>query len=1124
MAVSDWISRLFSSGNAQGLSGESAGLEPGAPWFDGRLQRHRAGGDMIADPTLIWQPTSGTGLAAHLRARTRDNPADFTDVLIVVNSADWSKSLNQLQEPWADTAARALDTQFDQLSREASFPLLFASRGLCFHVIADGGPEMAGENYNLDPGEFVTGLLPNHYTAPSPTSRPVVAVHLNLPDVWEGYKEVGRLHSDQVSFTLGNHWLDSYSHFTLKEPGLYRLQQYLDGSFVHIIDPDLQARYSVVSNQEAGANVLTLMDANGEVIAHLILALMDSIVQEDPSPPSSAASLPGIALPTPVVAEPTPSFIGNGSLESLGHKTIVPESVQEQIFTLKERGALLQKVHFHKFMRGYDVYVSGNGNLTTRTMDRAATFQVRANQVSLVVHKPEVRVDGAATPLETPQPVRGNLSLQVGPHLLEYRDLSNIVQEPGWPYLGEILRPATSTHMVFGGTYGIGRDRRNKVQLPDEPHNDNIAWLDNSNSGVIRARSGEIRKSQFYTDSIMVASKHAEIDLANEPALTSIAKHCYSYVRREGRVHSLVPTKQDGDRTMVLQSGDEILVGNCLFSVSYGSETGTTPPKAVPPPPKLTAESLAKAADGDTWADSVEESTSDRERRRAQRRGKPPASLIDEILNSRSNAGDTRGPESQRKPQPNTATPSLDALLNARKPPQTTDLPAAAGLGEEGLPPRQPRITSHGYDSLMGLEVSRPDVLELDETPEPSATFQEPQAFSQEPPAISQEPLQARVPAPIQESGYITDESGVLYGLPGPTAPRQDFDVMGDEAETHERLVQVESTERDGALLDGNTFDDSYDDSFDDHGLQEDQVEETGDPATDLPGPSVLSPPGVQDFVAELRQQIAELRQEEDKAPASLQVPKVASSAPKQTTQATFIPEYTGVAIVDEDEIQLQLARPARLLHIGWALSGEVTIGNHYGCDVVVPENRMEAHQVFEEQTYCSLRIRGHRGKIELLSEYQARLSQNGESISKGKGLDDVLIEIIRRDEDGDEDFAVLLALDPTTEVPDPRGRLLAIDLSDRIVASLFTQGLPLGTDHRVRMGPIVATLHFDGSGAKMMDYLESYQLGPGRFAPFFLRKAGQRFQTVPEDGRPIQLEPGDELMAGVAVYRFEMR
>ncbi len=973
MAVSDWISRLFTSGNAQGLSGESAGLEPDAAWFDGRLQRHCADGDLIADPTLIWQPASGSGLASHLRSRTRDTTADFTDVLIVINSADWSRSLTHLQEPWTDTAARALDKQLDQLSTDEAFPLLFAARGLCFHLIADGGPEMAGESYGLEPGEFVTGLLPNHYTGPSETSRPVVAVHLNLPDVWEGYKEVGRLYSDQVSFTLGTHWLDNFSHFAFKEPGLYRLQQYLDGSFVHIIDPDLQARYSVVSDQEAGANVLTLMDMNGEVIAHLILALLDSVVSEEPSAPSSATSLPGIAMPTPVLAEPMPSFTGLDSLESMGHKTIVPESIQQRIFTLRESGALLQKVHFHNFMQGYDVYVSGNGALTTRTLDRAATFQVRANQVSLVVHKPQVRVDGTTIALETPQPILGDLSLQVGPHVLQYRDLSS-TQTPGWPYLGEILRPATRTHMIFGGTYGIGRDRQNKVQLPDEPHNDNIAWLDNSSSGVIRSRSGEINKNQFYTDSIMVASKHAEIDLANEPELTSIAKHCYTYVRRQGQVHPLVPTKQDGNRTLLLQSGDEILVGNCLFSVSYGSKGENTPKKT------FTAASLAKAADGDSWADSTKEDTLDRERRRADRSSKPPASLIDEILNARSGAGDTPNLESPSRPPSSAPKPSLDPLLNPSQAPKTTDLPAAAGLGEEGLPPEMPRITSHGYDSLMGLDPNSPSVLQV------------------------------------------------------------------DEEETPQRPDPLAGTKRDDS--------------------------------------AVFNPHDVQDFIA----------------------------------------EQVGVAIVDEDEIQHQLASPARLVHIGWALSGEVTIGNHHGCDVVVPENQVQAGQLFEEQTYCSLRVRGQRGNIELLSADQARLSRHGESISKAKGLDEVLIEIIRRDEDGDEDFAVQLELEPKTEVPDPRGRLLAIDLSNRIVASLFTQGLPLGTKHRMRLGPIVATLHFDGVGAKIMNYLESYQLDSGLFAPFFQRKPGQSFQTLPQDGRPIQIQPGDELMAGVGVYRFELR
>lgn len=1113
MAVSDWISRLFSSGNAKGLSGEESALEPDAPWFDGRLRRHQAGGDLISDPTLIWSTANGTGLMQHLRARTADQAADFSDILVVVNAADWARGMEQLQEPWSDRAARSLETAFDTMSHDGTITLAFAARGLSFRLIADGGPEMVGEDYGLEPGEFVTGLVPNLYTAPKVSSRPVVAIHLNLPDVWDGYREVGRLYSDQVSFTLGNHWLDSFSHFALQEPALYRLQQYLDGNLVHIIDPDLQSKYQVVNNQDAGANVLTIMDSDGEVVAHLVLALMDSIVPDDrepePAPAPAAAQPPGIEMPTPVVPEPTPSFIG-GNLDTLGHKTIVPESVQERILALKERGALLQKVHFHKFMKGYDVYVSGNGNLTTRTQDRAATFQVRQNQVSLVVHRPEVLVDGRPAPLETPRRLEDSVTLKVGPHELRYNDLTRFSATQGWPYLGEILRPSSSNHLVFGGTYGIGRDRRNKVQLPDEPHNDNIAWLDNSDSGVIRARSGEIRKSQFYTDSIMVASRHAEIDLAGDPALTNIAKHCYTYVRRGDRLFPLVPTKQQGERSLALEVGDEILVGNCLFVANYGPDAAAAPPPP-PPPPKLTAESLARAADGDTWADSVEPSQ-ERDTRRQARSGKAPASLIDEILNARPKR-DTRSPDLPKGD--GDQTPSLDALLNERRTPKPDDIPAAAGLGEQGLPPALPEITRHGYDSLMGLDPSEPDVLEveselddeLDGGPEVEIEGDLEDQLSVPPPP--------RVHTLDQED--FTDEAGALFGLPAPDSPRQDFDVVGDSPQTPERMVEIEDSERDGPVYDGALSEAPA------HPSAPELAEDLSDPETELPGPSVLEPPklaALPEFAAP---------QAPVDAPA-VEPPAVVPPAPKPPApkprgeDLTVIPDPEGVAVVDEEGVQVQLARPGRLVHIGWALSGEVLVGNHYGADVVVPENRLDPDQRFEACDYLSMRVRGDRGKATLLTPSEARLEKDGDSVETAKGLSDIGVEIVRRDEDGDEDFVIELAFNAQVELPDPRARLLAIDLSDRIVASLFIRGLPLGTDTRLRMGPIRATLRFDGESATLAQYLDSYRRTDG-YQPFFHRPAlASAFSTVPEDGRSLTLQPGDLLIAGVEVYRFEKR
>ena len=198
---------------------------------------------------------------------------------------------------------------------------------------------------------------------------------MNLPGVWEGYKEVGRLHNDQILFTLGNHWLDNYSHPALSEGALYRLQQYPDGNFVHIVNPDLQDRYQVTSTVQNNASVLTLATREGRPLAYLVLAVMEPPGSQAPAP--QRQSQPKIDLPPtpapsgqrrsdfddPIPSVAPPMLIDDevqpvvSSMPSLGGKTIIPDAPSERIFTLQERGALLQKVHFSAFMLGYDVFM-----------------------------------------------------------------------------------------------------------------------------------------------------------------------------------------------------------------------------------------------------------------------------------------------------------------------------------------------------------------------------------------------------------------------------------------------------------------------------------------------------------------------------------------------------------------------------------------------------------------------------------------------------------------------------------------------------------------------------------------------------------------------------------------------
>ncbi|MEM6930584.1 MAG: hypothetical protein AAF602_26845, partial [Myxococcota bacterium] len=483
------------------------------------------------------------------------------------------------------------------------------------HVIAVKLSQGIGQNLGLQRGEFVTGLLPNLYTGPVRGSYPVIGVHVNLPGVWEGYHEVGRLHNDQVLFTLGNHWLDNFSHPSLEQAALYRLRQYPDGSFVHIVNPDLQDRYEVTSTDQGGASVLTLATRDGVPLAYLVLAVIDPPAIRPARPPAR----PGIQMPKPPV-QPTPRAEdrsngvpsiappmlldedddggaagqpGESSKKAnLGGKTIIPDTPSERIFTFQERGALLQRVHFSAFMLGYDVYLGSRGELGTHVEDPAATFQVRKRSVALVAHVEGVMVGGRTVPAGLEVPIEGDVRIEVAGQQLEYRDLRHIKIE-GWPYVGEIRRPASSTYMIWGEDYQVGRSRECRVVLPDEPRNENIHWKPSVGDGsTIRARTGEIPKSRFYTDSIMVASEHSTIDLRGDvPRAVCTARHCYVYVRRHGDVVPLHPTSSSNDpKSTELAPGDEVLIGNCLFHVGYSPAEGSAAPS---PRPAHSADALS---------------------------------------------------------------------------------------------------------------------------------------------------------------------------------------------------------------------------------------------------------------------------------------------------------------------------------------------------------------------------------------------------------------------------------------------------------------------------------------------------------------------------------------------------
>lgn len=951
---SDFISRIFNNDRTQGLSGGGQSVvapDAASAFYAARLQKHKTDADLVAEPDHLWSTSAnggrGVGLRAHITGERGDGIARFTDVLIVINQADARRAAALTGTPWTERAAAALDGHFQHYCAKDRYALRYATRPLRYWILADGGSDMLHQTYGLEAGEFLTGLVPNLYVGPGPHSQPAIAVHLNVPGAWQGYREVGRLYNDQMLFTLGRHWLDNFHHPGLCEPGLYRLQQYPDGSLVHMINPELQHRYTVRSDTvEGGANVLTIQTTAGEAVAYLVLAVVD--------PAAADASAP----------RPT--------------RTIVPEALESRILTLQERGALLQRVHFSKYMLGYDVHIGSGGIVATQMADPRASLQVREDSVSLIAHGPGVRAGGAVVAPGGSRGLSGTVVIDIDGHSLTYRDLSG-VQVEGWPYLGELSRSGAGSYLDFGAIHRIGRDRRCAVCLPDEAQNDNITWLPSVGTGsTIRARTGEIPKSRFYTDSIMVASEHAELDLTAEPRVRSLARQCYTFVRRGEHVQSLVPRWDgaQGEMEQALQPGDELLIGNCLFQVSFQPNRGAAPAPA-PTPTVLPAGS--------------------------------PAPF------------DVRG--------------------------RTLELPAAAGLGESGAPPRAPDLGA----SPHGITMELPVAAGLGE----SGAAPRPVQFGIAGGAVTPRGLTMDVPAAagLGESG----------SAPRPVStPRAAAPMLLDAAALAEPPRWIAPEPRAVPSTPLLSFDDAY---------RPEVTPAPLPPAADNPGGDA---------------------------------------------------DAKGVVSVSEAGWQREIARPGRLLQAGWLVTGDVVIGNHTGCAVVIPENRASDDQGFLPNDYVALRVDGDSGRVELLQAADARVIADGRPVGVIERVEGVRIEILRRDLNLRPDFDIALTVQDAPGLPDPRASLLVPDLSDRMVAALFTIGLSVDSVRRVRIGDLEASARFDGHTLTLSDYAASYRLPDGPLRPGFVRTGARPFLPLPDDGAPIALAAGDTLIIGNRLFRFE--
>jgi len=559
-------------------------------FYNFRLMRFKAEGDLVRYPDYVWSSAgywaARGGLSVHLEeVAARLDGAIYSDILILLNREDRQRSLEQMVSPWEEQLQALVEKQVLRMIDERDWRLAVPDRPVRIHIVGDGEPAMGGRPLGLEEGEFATALLPNLYLGPSADSSPFAEVFVRVPKEAGGkggFRSVGTFYDDQLAFTIGRHWLDNGQHEALPASALYTLHRYPGQEGVnHRLNVDLADEFQLRQTPSAQGDTVTITEANSE------MPVLEVMLISAESKAETAAVVRDDGLGTLIPDEIAP----------MGGMTVIPEPDPDPSVILSRRSVLLQKIHFSSVMRGYKLDIGLDGTVAPLMSAPASRFRVEDGAAYLEPLRRDVTLDG------TPLQMGRRVPLPGPEHTIEFANvLLNFNTSPHggderWPYLGEVTVPAEPTELAVGATYRIGRDRRKcEVSLPDRAVSENILWHPSvKRDGKIRTRTGEIPVESFTSDSIMVAGRHAEIDLrGSEPKVRALSKVCPVFLRRRnGALLRLIA--KEGAVAQPLQLGDDLMVGNTLFRVILpgiaGVSVGDFPPTIehrppeTPPPP-----------------------------------------------------------------------------------------------------------------------------------------------------------------------------------------------------------------------------------------------------------------------------------------------------------------------------------------------------------------------------------------------------------------------------------------------------------------------------------------------------------------------------------------------------------
>ena len=544
--------------------------------YNDRFLKHRADGDFVRNPEYLWSPgpywAARSGFDAHFR-RLADQlgGAIYSDALLVLHPTDHARTRASLLRSWEASAASELSECWLRLLDAEGWQRVMPQRGFHLQVLADGDPAL-GAPLGLEPGEFATGLFPGLHLGPDTHAVPLVEVF--VADLRGRFGSVGTMWSDQLAFSLGAHPLDNALSTTVDDSCVYTVHRIPgEDGLHHRIGSGQQEHLVLRTGTAQGGETVQLFDVHRDkVVLEVMLVAAQHLAAELPRA-GEGRDAPRVALPafSPLPPEVLGTMVPEGvDFRTLGAFSIIPESLPGSIYTLVERGFLLQRVHFKELMRGYRVEVDRDGRVGPKVSRPVANVEVLDDRVFVTAVERDLSLDGHPLPEGESRPLNESI------HELRWRGGSltygamRKAKDRKWPYLGCLTSPRRTTPLPEGDAYTVGRDGRScDVPLPDRSVSENILWRDGGRVGEVQVQGGAVDRSTFRTDAICVATRAAQIDLSGPVAqIENLSSSCTLHVTRpDGEVVRL----RQGARTD-LHKGDELFVGNQLFSLLWPTE------------------------------------------------------------------------------------------------------------------------------------------------------------------------------------------------------------------------------------------------------------------------------------------------------------------------------------------------------------------------------------------------------------------------------------------------------------------------------------------------------------------------------------------------------------------------